>query len=45
MNSCAICMKEELDDEEIYTTNCKHIFCKDCLDDWFQSLVLFVVQI
>ena len=36
MNSCAICMKEELDDENIYTTNCKHIFCKDCLDDWFQ---------
>ena len=36
MNSCTICMKEELKNEDIYTTDCNHIFCKECLDDWFQ---------
>ena len=36
MNSCTICMKEELKNEDIYTTDCNHSFCKECLDDWFQ---------
>jgi hypothetical protein len=36
MTSCTICMKEELDNEDIYTTNCNHFFCKECLDDWFK---------
>ncbi len=36
MNSCTICMKEELNNEDIYTTNCNHSFCKSCLDDWFK---------
>lgn len=36
MNSCTICMKEDIIDEDIYTTDCNHIFCKQCLDDWFQ---------
>lgn len=36
MNSCTICMKEELKKEDIYTTDCNHMFCKKCLDDWFQ---------
>ena len=36
MNSCTICMKEDIIDEDIYTTDCNHIFCKKCLDDWFQ---------
>ena len=35
MNSCTICMKENLELDIIYTTDCKHIFCKECLDDWF----------
>jgi hypothetical protein len=36
MNSCAICMKEGLKNEDIYTTDCNHSFCKSCLDDWFK---------
>ena len=36
MNSCTICLKEDLIQEEIYNTDCNHIFCKDCLDDWFK---------
>ena len=36
MNSCTICLKEELNNDDIYTTDCKHSFCKECLDDWFQ---------
>ena len=36
MDSCTICMKEGLDNDNIYTTDCKHNFCKECLDDWFQ---------
>jgi len=36
MDSCTICMKEDLNNNNIYTTDCNHIFCKDCLDDWFQ---------
>ena len=36
MNSCTICMKEEIKNEDIYITDCDHSFCKDCLDDWFQ---------
>ena len=35
-NKCTICLKENLNDEEIYYTNCNHEFCKSCLDDWFQ---------
>ena len=37
MDSCTICMKEELKNEDIYTTDCNHSFCKECLDDWFQG--------
>ena len=29
-------MKDNLTDENIYKTDCKHSFCKECLDDWFQ---------
>jgi len=36
MDSCTICMKEELKDEDVYKTDCNHMFCKECLDDWFQ---------
>lgn len=36
MNSCTICLKDDLIAPDIYKTDCKHIFCKECLDDWFQ---------
>tara|TARA_Y100001958_G_scaffold159669_1_gene162329 strand:- start:6249 stop:6800 length:552 start_codon:yes stop_codon:yes gene_type:complete len=29
-------MKEDLNKDEIYYTNCGHEFCKPCLDDWFK---------
>ena len=34
--TCTICMKEDLNKDEIYYTNCNHEFCKPCLDDWFK---------
>ena len=34
--TCTICMKEDLNKDEIYYTNCGHEFCKQCLDDWFK---------
>jgi len=34
--TCTICMKEDLNKNEIYYTNCGHEFCKPCLDDWFK---------
>ena len=34
--TCTICMKEDLNKDEIYHTNCGHEFCKQCLDDWFK---------
>jgi hypothetical protein len=33
---CTVCMKEDLNKDEIYFTNCGHEFCKPCLDDWFE---------
>ena len=36
MNNCTICLKEELSENDIYTTDCNHIFCNKCLDDWFK---------
>lgn len=36
MNSCTICIKEDIIDNDIYITDCNHIFCNECLDDWFQ---------
>ena len=37
MNSCTICMKEELDNNNTYTTDCNHMFCKECLDGVYSS--------
>ena len=35
-HNCSVCLKEDLDEDQIYFTNCNHEFCKECLDDWFQ---------
>ena len=32
---CTICLNEDISDEITYRTNCSHIFCKQCLEDWF----------
>tara|TARA_B100001123_G_C14952601_1_gene884331 strand:- start:67 stop:618 length:552 start_codon:yes stop_codon:yes gene_type:complete len=32
--NCIICLKENLNDEILCSTNCTHIFCKECLDQW-----------
>ena len=34
--SCSICLKEDLINTDTYITDCSHIFCKTCLDNWFQ---------
>ena len=33
--SCAICLNDDFNEEDTYKTECNHIFCKKCLDDWF----------
>ena len=33
--SCTICLNDDLSDEITYRTNCSHIFCKQCIEDWF----------
>lgn len=35
-NSCPICWNE-ICQENKTTTECAHIFCKDCLDKWLRS--------
>lgn len=35
MDNCTICMKEIINDN-IYITDCKHFFCNECLEVWFQ---------
>jgi len=32
---CCICFEKEIDEENICSTDCSHIFCKDCLNQWF----------
>ena len=34
--SCTICLNDDLSDEITYRTNCSHIFCKQCIEDWFK---------
>tara|TARA_B100001248_G_scaffold253801_1_gene231472 strand:- start:384 stop:743 length:360 start_codon:yes stop_codon:yes gene_type:complete len=35
-NSCPICFNE-ISFNNKYITNCKHEYCKDCLDNWFDK--------
>ena len=32
--TCSICL-DYITPEQLCTTNCNHIFCKQCLDTWF----------
>lgn len=34
MNTCPICFKDELQDNEKAITNCNHIFCNNCIKKW-----------
>ena len=33
---CTICLNDDLSNEITYRTNCSHIYCKQCIDDWLQ---------
>lgn len=35
--SCPICLKDNILENNIYTTNCNHIFCKSCIEKWFNK--------
>lgn len=35
--NCIICFKENLTNETLCSTNCTHIFCKECLDKWLDT--------
>ena len=35
--TCSICLEENINNNELCKTNCNHIFCKKCLDDWFNK--------
>ena len=35
LNQCSICFREEISNDDRCSTNCNHIFCKECLDQWF----------
>jgi hypothetical protein len=35
-NECPICFNT-ISKEQLYITNCNHVFCKSCLDKWFNK--------
>ena len=35
--NCSICLKENLTNEILCSTNCTHNFCKECLDQWLDT--------
>jgi len=35
-DACSICFKEFLQGDLVKKTTCSHIFCKECIDSWFQ---------
>ena len=35
MDSCSVCLISEIPDGTRCSTDCGHMFCKDCLDLWF----------
>jgi|TARA_B110000285_G_C15011445_1_gene556663 hypothetical protein len=35
--TCSICLDENIEEEDISTTNCSHSFCNKCLEDWLNK--------
>ncbi len=35
--SCIICLKDDLLNENMCSTGCSHVFCKECLDRWLDK--------
>tara|TARA_B100001123_G_C15259249_1_gene1005927 strand:- start:826 stop:1422 length:597 start_codon:yes stop_codon:yes gene_type:complete len=35
--SCIICLKDDLLNENMCSTGCSHLFCKECLDRWLDK--------
>ena len=35
--TCSICLEENIEGEDISTTNCSHSFCNKCLEDWLNK--------
>jgi len=33
-HTCIICLKDNLQQETMCSTECSHLFCKECLDEW-----------
>jgi len=36
-HTCSICLEENIEEEELSTTNCSHSFCNKCLEDWLNN--------
>ena len=35
--SCIICLGDDISSEDMCFTDCSHMFCKDCLDEWLDQ--------
>jgi len=37
MDSCSVCLIPEIPDGQRCSTDCGHMYCKNCLDQWFDQ--------
>ena len=35
--SCVICSRDDVSSESMCSTDCSHLFCKNCLDEWLDQ--------
>ena len=35
-NDCTICLSNEINSGELFTNNCNHTFCRECLEQWLE---------